>query len=202
MALPERWSCKLFHPSEPMQLHTAPAELQTQVSHRLAFFHSNYCGIFTWLALFHRSQNQRVTEEGTSGDHPALLWGPQNKVAYSWVFRAGSSQSLNIFKGGDSTTSLDNLCQHLIIFKVSLNGISNISNCVHCLLCFHWAPLRRTWFCRLSFFPLGICYTHWSGSPQAFWRKRIFLLDFFFMPVPFSRIHLKFTTPVDPGIHS
>lgn len=74
-------------------------------------------------------------------------------------------------RNGDSTTSLDNLCQYLVTLTIkSVSWCSQGNSCVS--VCAHWlwsCPLpllKRAWLFLLYSFPSGI-HTHWE-NPYEF----------------------------------
>lgn len=109
--------------------------------------HAKYRRTTKWLRL-----------EGTFRGH---LVQPHcsSQVTYSRLPR--TRYILNIYKNGESITSVNNLCQGLVTLMVkkcfwSRDNLLCVSAGAHCLLPCHQASLKTAWLHFLCTFPSGI----------------------------------------------
>lgn len=75
-------------------------------------------------------------------------------------------------QGGHSTVSLGNLHQCSITAQWRSasrcsDRTSHIPVCAHCLLTWHWEPMKRAWLHLLCMLPSGM-YRHWWDRPWTF----------------------------------
>lgn len=88
---------------------------------------------------------------------------------------------LNLFKEGDPTTSLGNLCRGSVTLPVKkcfliLRQDLLCSVCACCLWSYHWVALKRAWLCYLYPLPSGN-YVHWSDAAHPRHLLEYFLLQ-------------------------
>lgn len=99
---------------------------------------------------------------GTSGSYP--VYSPcSDRTTSSQLLKTLSRQLFSIFRDGDSTVSLGNLCQGSITFTgkrcfLTFRGREPFVFSVgtHCLWFCHWAPLERARPCLLCTLLSGI----------------------------------------------